>query len=823
MKHGIIISLFTLLPLFAFAQDRQVRPTVSGKIVDRHTDKSVGWASMWSYEEGKPRVLKVSYAKPDGSIAWQAPRAGSYKLIFRADGYIADSLVVTFAADTTLGTIELYPDPATPSRQLDEAVVTADRPLLAHLVDRYVYDVSRDPEAKRKKMTEIIEKIPGLKGNTPTGQLEYNGEGFQQILIDGEQHEMINSRLQFPMRMIRGDVMNKIEIIPPGSPQYNNDRPILNIITARALPNGYAFEVSGDGNTEHTYNGKLDFISKIRDAAIVSFGYTPSYADRPKLHHYSIRELFNASGLIGVQQSEGVSDGYAHSHNFRFGTSFKILGNTLSLRANTSLGESGSNSEMATVFFDGVGVQQSHQTTKSQNTTKIFPRLGLETYYNITLPKNNKLSLSYTFSDGYSEGDYSTLTRHTPSAEQGGRHSGSATGAQEHTARVLFIPQIGRMPKHSIMGSLQFGLRKYDNLSEYYLWDGVAGVNTLDFDWINGLSYTQRIANGNVQYMFLTQKLSASFTLSGGYESDHGTFQDPLPSSIHYSYVQLNPRSTVLWRVSRNVGINFSYVNSAIRPGVEKLNPYLDDSDPFNLCTGNPTLRPENAHVFGTGPSITLLKTKILVTPLISYTIINYAIEQITVMTENKVGLTSYANLGRRTGLDVRIPVSLRMKTTTFMAILYYQNINYKSSDSDVGTNILQNLRLELNMKASPYKGSHISCSYMFGPKNIAAQSTKLNYYHDFSFYWQQTILKNKFFATLSLDNPFESHRYLRNTISGPGFTYTDRREQLGRIWIFSLRANFGRFRERIAEQNEIFRDRERPQLITGSNTTPVR
>ena len=373
MKHGIITSLFTLLSLFAFAQDRQIRPTVSGKIVDRLTDKPVGWASMWSYEEGKPRVLKVSYAKPDGSIAWQAPRAGSYKLVFRADGYITDSLTVTFVADTTLGAIGLYPDPATPSRQLEEATVTAGRPLLAHLVDRYVYDVSRDPEAKRKKMTEIIEKIPGLNGNTPTGQLEYNGEGFQQILIDGEQHEMINSRLQFPMRMIRGDVMSKVEVIPAGSPQFNNTRPILNIITARALPNGYAFEVMGDANTEHTYNGKLDFVSKIRDAVIFSFGYTPSYADRPKLHHYSTRELFNASGPTGSQQSEGVSGGYMRNHGFRFGTSFKILGNTLNLNANTSLGKSGNNNKISTEFL---ALQTNCRTVRPPNQTiqpKSFP------------------------------------------------------------------------------------------------------------------------------------------------------------------------------------------------------------------------------------------------------------------------------------------------------------------------------------------------------------------------------------------------------------------------------------------------------------------
>ena len=366
----IAVFLCIIVPLSTLAQNRNNRPTVIAQVVDRYSGHSVGWASLWSYEEGKPQALKVSYSKQDGTITWQTPRSGLYKLVFRAEGYFSDSLIITISADTTLSTVGLIPNLEAPSRLLEEVTVTAERPLLSHLIDRYVYDVSRDPEAGKKKMSEIMEKIPGINVNTPTGLLQYNGISFAQILIDGERHQMINSSLQFPMRMIRADVMNKIEIIPPGSPQYNNDRPILNIITSRALPNGYAFELSGDANSEHTYNGKLDFISKIRDAVIVHFGYTPAFSNPLQLHNNSLRELFNGSGSLGSQQSEGVSDGYSRSRAIRFGTSFKILGNAFTLNANTSLGESGNNNEMAIAFLDETGAQQSRRLTESHNTTK---------------------------------------------------------------------------------------------------------------------------------------------------------------------------------------------------------------------------------------------------------------------------------------------------------------------------------------------------------------------------------------------------------------------------------------------------------------------
>ena len=814
MKQSLIAFLFTLLPLFLLAQDRQVRPTVSGKIVDKISGQPVGWASIWSYEDGKPRVLKVSYTKPDGSVAWQAPRTGSYKLVFRADGYLIDSLVVNLVANTKLEPIRLLPDLETNTRQLEEATVTADRPLLAHLIDRYVYDVSRDPEAKRKKMTEIIEKIPGIDANTPTGLLEYYGTRFTQVLIDGEQHALIHSHLQFPMRLIRGDVMSKVEIIPPGSPQYNNERPILNIITSRPLPNGFGVEVSGDANTEQAYNGKFDFVSKIRDAVIFSVGYDLGHSDRPKLHNYSTRELFNTAGSTGSQQSEGVLESYSRSHKFRFASSFKILGNTLYLNANTSLGENGSSNNLATAFLDAAGVQQNRQETKSNNKNKTVPRLGLGARYEITFPNKYRLGFNYTYSDSYSEGEYSTLTHHTPSNEQSGRHSGTATGAKEHAARIILNPPV-RPTKHSFNADVQFAHRQYSNLSDYWLWDEMVGDYARDLEWNNGLSYTQRIANARISYHFSSKKFMVGLRLIGGYESNQGIFYNPAPSPLDYGFVQMNPSTSGMWRPNTNFGLGFSYSNSTIRPGVEKLNPYLDDSDPLNLRTGNPLLQPENSHTFLIGPMLHFLrKYKINITlPQISYTIITNAIEQVTTVSTEGVGLTSYANLGKRNSLDIFCPISLNMiKWVSLSVSPSYRHITYKSSNPDVGTNTVQSLSLSLSAKLSPWKGGSVSCSYSLQSGIATAQSTKMNYYNDFSFRWQQTILKNKLFATLSLDNPFESRRYISNTISGSGFIYTDRREQLGRVFMLTLRTNFGRFKDKIAEQSDIFQDRGRTE-----------
>lgn len=147
---------------------------------------------------------------------------------------------------------------------IEAVAVTAPPPLFEQRDDRYVYNVANDPDAKRLKMSDMMEKMPVL-GRNEKGKLEFEGKPITEILIDGERHELIGNATQYVMNFIRGDVMSQIEVIPPGSPKYNNDKPILNIKTARAIPNGFALEAVANGDTENVWSPSVNLVSKIRD------------------------------------------------------------------------------------------------------------------------------------------------------------------------------------------------------------------------------------------------------------------------------------------------------------------------------------------------------------------------------------------------------------------------------------------------------------------------------------------------------------------------------------------------------------------------------
>lgn len=77
---------------------------------------------------------------------------------------------------------------------IEGAVVSTKELVMREEIDKLLYDVTKDPEAKDLKMTDIMKKIPFMTINALDGKLNYLGENIFTIYIDGKPNEMISGR-----------------------------------------------------------------------------------------------------------------------------------------------------------------------------------------------------------------------------------------------------------------------------------------------------------------------------------------------------------------------------------------------------------------------------------------------------------------------------------------------------------------------------------------------------------------------------------------------------------------------------------------------------
>ncbi|MFA5713265.1 MAG: carboxypeptidase regulatory-like domain-containing protein, partial [Bacteroidales bacterium] len=272
MVKNIALSLLLLIcsaTLFA-QRDKDIKRgySVVGQIVDKSDNQGIPYATIRVLDR-KNVVVSVGTADVLGEFKLSLRSPGNYLLKFDAMSYGSDSLSV----EVKLGTNEIGIIKLSEGHQLAGVTVTAEKLVMRQELEKLIYDVTKDPDAKRLKMADIMEKIPFMKIDGTDGKLKYLEDRVPTILIDGKPHPMISSQRQFPMRMIKGDVMKDIEIILPHTSENPTDKPIININLEKALPDGFVTEIRTSGNTLKSYRGSIDFISKF-DKLYLSFRYS---------------------------------------------------------------------------------------------------------------------------------------------------------------------------------------------------------------------------------------------------------------------------------------------------------------------------------------------------------------------------------------------------------------------------------------------------------------------------------------------------------------------------------------------------------------------
>jgi hypothetical protein len=603
------------------------------------------------------------------------------------------------------------------------------------------------------------------------------------------------------MNHIRGDVMAQIEVIPPGSPQYDNNVTIVNIITSRPLPNGFATEIESGCKTDNSWDADVDFVSKIRNSFIFRIGYSGSGQNSPKLNTETLYESFGdvASALVRYSHTEAWSTRVGH--NLKFRCSIPLGKNKLDFGFNTSFGKSDSYNNAEHI----INSAQQSDLSAFHGRSRTVPSLNGDLKFTFERTKRRYAYITYNYADNRIES--SNHTELTP-AEEGdlyaSRHSEGEKYSKVHTAQTFDLLTFGA--GHSLTVRGLYIHRTYDDLTQYsYLSSGYTEENE-----IIGLNYKQQVVSLNGSYNYRIRKFSTSATLGTEYETNRGIFRNT-GTPLSHNHWQLTPRVSLRWLLKK-YSLGTYYSMNSIRPTMTMLNPYEDDSDPKNILRGNPYLRPETKH----GISLSLDKSfgtlsgKVGVS--LSFDLIPNAIEKVTEPADNGINITIYRNVGRREryriGFDNgMIPITKNIYLTYFAG---YSIIFYDSHDPNIGSNRTEGFDCIANLSGRLWKSGYVKIDYYLSSTQNLSQSLKTDYFHRVTIRIDQSIIKNKLSASLTVSNPFSSHSALREEIAGSNFRMVSRHEYLGRILGFSLRANFGRLKDRVAEAETVPDDTSR-------------
>jgi outer membrane receptor protein involved in Fe transport len=800
MKPLLLLACFCFLSAIAMAQT-QPSPqllTVKGVTIDSATNKPLGYVTV-TLQDSTKKSVKAGLSKDDGTFELKAATGKTYQLFVVSVGYQAKTVKLSGPGpEFNVGNILL----GVSSKQLKEVSVSAARPIMTQEVDRISYDVQADPESKALTALDMIRKVPLLSVDA-NDNIKMKGSSNYKILINGRESALMAKDPSDVLKAMPADNIEKIEVIttPPAKYDAEGLAGIINIITKRNADQGYNANVSGRLNS--VFGPGLYMHGSAKEGKLGLSLFAGLNQNSPFNAGFG-----NTENIYGGQSTNQAGYGGSTFHN-HFGNaelSYEIDSlNLLTASAELFHGSQAQNNSMFSNTFnpDGSLAQQYDQLSIADNS---FQGLDATINYQLGFKKNKDqlLTLSYKFS--YSpntlyNSDIFTQRLDLPFAEQANFLQNNQAGERSHTIQVDYAQPFKYITLEA--GGKAIMRNDYSNFQRSDQ-DSVSNQYALNPIYTDIFNYNQ-----DVYSLYNSYQLKAgNWTGKAGLRLEHTSINGDFVSvntPINQSYNNLIP-SVSIQRTFKTNSLTFGFTQRIQRPGIFQLNPFVDNSNPKFISTGNPNLRPELNNTFELNYS-NLSKNSF--TAGLSYQFSNNSIQNVTSLRQQNVNgqldtvtYTTFENLGSNSNLELNVNANITITPQLSFSIngnvskvwlkgtyngQFYTNTGY------IG-NAFGNIGYKFN------NGYRIGIDAGFFSGNVNLQGSTSNFIYN-SLVITKEFLNKKATISLVANDPEMKYQNFTSTTITPQYSYYSYNQNPYRTFAVRFSYKFGKLNSEIKKE----------------------
>jgi outer membrane receptor protein involved in Fe transport len=794
MKKLLLIAFCCYLHVTLLAQTTPKTLTVKGIAIDSATNKPLGYVTVALLDAKTQQSVKAGLTKDDGSFILTAPLGKTYQAAFASVGYRSKVVNISGSgAEVSLGKMLL----SVSNSQLKEVSVNAVRPVMKQEVDRISYDVQADPESKAITALDMMRKVPLLSVDAEDN-IKLKGSGNYKILINGKESALMAKSPSDVLRAMPASNIEKIEVIttPPAKYDAEGLAGIINIITKKNVDQGYNVNLGARYNT--IWGPGLNLNASVKQG---KFGLS-TFTGINKRNGFDANTE-NSQIFSGGQSI--TQDGTNHNtgNNYYTWTDLSYEIDSLNLLTGSfgtyrGINDQSGNLLSNTLNNDGSVAQQYRQMSINNNRFQGYD-VGLN--YQLGF-KNNKeqlltLSYKYNYSPNQLFGNNVFSDRvNDLESEQPSFNQDNSSGDKEHTVQIDYAQPFKKV-------TLEVGGKAIirDNFSNFTRSDLDPASNQYNLNplYTDDFNYHQDVYSLYNSYQI---KLD-NYVAKVGLRLEHTSINADSTSAntkVKQSYNNLIP-SISIQRKFKTSSINFGFTQRIQRPSIYQLNPFVDNSNPKFISTGNPNLRPELNNTFEFTYS-NFAKNSF--NAGLSYAFSNNAIQNVTsLLTDNTakdtVTSTTYQNLGsnRTLGLNINTNLSIA-KNLSF-------NVN-----GQIARVWLTGTFNEQFYKNSGFTGNAFgSLGYKFGTGyrigldagffsgDVNLQGKTSNFIYN-SYVLTKEFLNKKASISLAANNPYSKYHDNTSYTNTPQFIQSSFNEDPYRSFNIRINYKFGKLNSEI-------------------------
>ena len=593
MKKLITYYWIGLLCLFATSLLAK-SSTISGKVIDPD-GQAVSFANVVLHRTADSSMVKVEYTDDNGAFQLLSIPAGSYWLnvsFVGLNSYDSAPFNLKEGEQKQFPTIQLK----TSAEELEEVVVTAQRPLLEMKPDKTVFNVEGSANAAGSDALELLRKAPGVVVDN-NDNITMLGRAGIRIYIDGKPSPLRGDDLAAFLKSMQSTEIDNIELITNPSSKYDaeGNAGIINIVLKKDKRLGANANLNMGTNVGWVsrHNGSIN--GNYRDKKLNAFGSYSLY-DGNNMQRFNLyREQFG--NYYNQQNRQG---GAYRSHNFKAGADFFVnKKHTVGFIASGYLSDNYWNNN-SRALIGPLGELQDRVLVAQSNSTSERNNLNFNLNYQYKDEKG--ISWNADADAGRFRNDGSTFQPNTYyNGDETELLSERIFSQNTPTDIDIYTFKVDH-ERPFLKGKLGAGFKiaqvETDNTFDFF--NQVDGVDVLDPARSNQFAYTENVNAAYVNYnRQLNQKFSFQMGLRAEQTNSTGDLTSAMPSEedfVERSYLDFFPSGGITFTPSQKHSFQLSYSRRINRPSYQDLNPFKNQLDELTFEKGNAFLQPEYAN-----------------------------------------------------------------------------------------------------------------------------------------------------------------------------------------------------------------------------------
>jgi ferric enterobactin receptor len=801
MRFFLIILFSLCFSLVLEAQPyNDPKGHISGKVIDAVTKQPVDYATISVFQGTNASPINGVVTDPKGNFAITNLNPGEYSITVNFIGYqkkTIDHLTIGGATpNIALGNILITPT----QNQLKSVEIVGKAPVVENKIDKMVYNVANDLTSQGGSASDVLQKVPQVTVDID-GNVELQGNANIRFLINGKPSSIFGASLADALQSIPANQIKSIEVITSPGAKYdaNGTGGIINIILKDSKIQGVNGSVNLSAGTRRE-NGSFNL--NVRKG---NFGVNAFFNGGEQINSTTINTTDNKSysnsrdtltHLFQKGNSSFTRGGYQSGISFNWDITKKDQ-LTASFGFNHFANHSYGPTNQETTVFD----IPNNNTISDINSIRNSDSRFSGKYYDYSLSykktfakEGQELDILYSSSYGnnsskfFQQQDY--LNGGYPSS---GTQSNNPGTDHETDISIDYTQPVSKG------FTIETGAKTVlENINNTVVTDTLSnGIFVPNSNQTYGFNYNRKV------YAYY---LSATFSLfndfingKAGLRDEYTSTSADFPGTHIPGYNVLAPSMVLSHKIDETQSFKLSYTYRIERPEYRDLNPFYNISDPHNISTGNPNLRPEIGHnyefgynkSFNQGANIYIgAFYRYNTNDIQSYTT-HYDTLNIGGATYNNVYLNQRYNIGTETteGISLfgSLPVTSKLNLRTNM--MFSDRIT-----TNPGNPTVSGFMYRINLNAT-YQFPHDLTAELFGNYN-SSQRTIQGTRPIFAFYnvaVRKQFWNKKASIGLTASDPFAQYVDQKSVTNGANFTQTNLRQIPFRSFGITLSYRFGK------------------------------